>query len=106
MMPTKDLRSAAGKAAWLGSILPRARWCVAVLYCVLKSVENDELQGKETSRAQHREGDQRPKKRPLCREETGDGKTLDGGLPSGSVGETFKEDSCRSEKNLGGESDV
>ena len=35
---------------------------MAVLYCVLKSVENDELQGKETSRAQHREGDQRPKK--------------------------------------------
>ena len=45
MMPTKDLRSAAGKAAWLGSILPRAKWCVAVLYCVLKSVENDEFAG-------------------------------------------------------------
>ena len=45
MMPTKDLRSAAGKAAWLGSILPRAKWCVAVLYCVLKSVENDEVAG-------------------------------------------------------------
>ena len=62
MMPTKDLRAAAGKAAWLGSILPRAKWCVAVLYCVLKSVENDELQGKEAARAQHREGDQRPKR--------------------------------------------
>ena len=62
MVATKELRTMAGKAAWLGSILPRSKWCVAVLYSVLKAVENDELTGKETERAQQREKDNRPKK--------------------------------------------
>ena len=62
MAATKELRTMAGKAAWLGSILPRSKWCVAILYSVLKAVEKDELTGKEEERAQQREGDQRPKR--------------------------------------------
>ena len=33
--PLKELRVAAGKAAWLGGVLPRARWLTTVFYAVL-----------------------------------------------------------------------
>jgi len=38
----KELRSLAGKTAWLSNILPRARWVTAVLYAVMKSTEAEE----------------------------------------------------------------
>ena len=42
MASLKELRSLAGKAAWLSNILPRARWVTSVLYAVLKSTEAEE----------------------------------------------------------------
>ena len=33
--PVRELRVAAGKAAWLGGVLPRARWLTTVFYAVL-----------------------------------------------------------------------
>ncbi len=39
---TKELRKAAGKAAWLAGILPRAKWVTAVLYSVLTQTLKEE----------------------------------------------------------------
>ena len=62
MAPTRELRALAGKTAWLGGILPRCKWCVAVFYGVLRQVEADEAEGKEEQRATRRTGDNRVKK--------------------------------------------
>ena len=44
--PLKELRSVAGKSSWLGGILPRAKWTLAIFYGTLKKVEAEELEGK------------------------------------------------------------
>ena len=62
LVPVKELRTLAGKTAWLGGILPRCKWCVAVFYGVLRQVEADEAEGKEEERAAKRSGDTRVKK--------------------------------------------
>ena len=41
---TKELRKAAGKAAWLAGILPRAKWVTAVLYSVLTQTLKEEAE--------------------------------------------------------------
>ena len=50
MAPLKELRSLAGKTAWLANILPRARWVTAVLYAVMKSTEAEEDKVKSDGR--------------------------------------------------------
>ena len=45
MVAVKDLRSLAGKVAWLSGIIVRARWCTAILYAVLAAVEKEEAAG-------------------------------------------------------------
>ena len=44
----KELRQAAGKAAWLAGVLPRAKWVTAVFYAVLTQTlkEEEEKEGK------------------------------------------------------------
>ena len=52
MAPLKELRTLAGKAAWLANVLPRARWVTSVMYAVLKACEREDLEreGKEGKR--------------------------------------------------------
>ena len=40
--PLKELRVVAGKAAWLGGVLPRARWVMSVFYAVLSQTLKEE----------------------------------------------------------------
>eukprot|EP00435_Cladocopium_sp_Y103_P024521 s2661_g6.t1 len=46
----KELRSAAGKAAWLGGVLPRARWVTSVFYAVLTQTLKEEEETTETAK--------------------------------------------------------
>ena len=54
MAPIKDLRKAAGKAAWMANALPRFRWVTSVLYAVLKDTLHDVASGKEEERRNNR----------------------------------------------------
>ena len=45
--PLKELRVAAGNAAWLGGVLPRARWLTTVFYAVLTDTLREEEKEKE-----------------------------------------------------------
>ena len=56
--PLKELRSIAGKNAWLSGVLPRARWATAVLYAVLTQTLKEE---EEASKKEDKE-DKKPKK--------------------------------------------
>ena len=58
--PTKELRMVAGKCAWLGGVLPRARWITSVMYAVLTQTLKDEASGAEERRRENR-SDQRNK---------------------------------------------
>ena len=58
--PIKELRTIAGKASWLGGILPRTRWLTSVFYAVLVDSTNEEK--KEGSQAMGSSSDQRPRK--------------------------------------------
>ena len=49
--PLKELRVAAGKAAWLGGVLPRARWLTTVFYAVLTDTLREEEKEKEKGTA-------------------------------------------------------
>ena len=60
MAPIKDLRRAAGKAAWMAGILPRTRWAVQVLYGVLHS-RLKEVAGSQESQRRKSRKDQRNK---------------------------------------------
>ena len=51
MAPLKELRSMAGRTAWLANVLPRAKWATAVFYAVLKSAEAEEFKEKSDGRA-------------------------------------------------------
>ena len=44
--PLKELRVVAGKGAWLGGVLPRARWTTSVFYAVLSQTLKEEEQEK------------------------------------------------------------
>ena len=46
----KELRGVAGKCAWLGGVLPRARWTTSVFYAVLSQTlkEEDQEKGPDT----------------------------------------------------------
>lgn len=59
--PVKELRMVAGKCAWLGGVLPRARWITSVMYAVLTQTLRDELSGAEEQR-RGRRSDQRSKR--------------------------------------------
>ena len=50
MAPTKELRQAAGKAAWLAGVLPRTRWASRMLYAALHDRIGDIASGKEELR--------------------------------------------------------
>ena len=45
--PVRELRVAAGKAAWLGGVLPRARWLTTVFYAVLTDTLKEEEKEKD-----------------------------------------------------------
>ena len=60
MVPLKELRTLAGKLAWVAGIAPRVRWVVSTVYGVLTAAEME--QDQEEERAKRRRGDQRPKK--------------------------------------------
>lgn len=53
---TKELRSVAGKASWLGGILPRAKWTVAIFYGTLKKVEAEGSQSQTQGGGRGRRG--------------------------------------------------
>ena len=53
---TKELRSVAGKASWLGGILPRAKWTVAIFYGTLKKVDAEDSQSKSQGGGRVRRG--------------------------------------------------
>ena len=46
----KELRAVAGKAAWLGGVLPRARWVTTVFYAVLAQTLKEEASPSSTAR--------------------------------------------------------
>ena len=51
MAPLKELRSMAGRTAWLANVLPRAKWVTAVFYAVMKSAEAEEFNVKADGRS-------------------------------------------------------
>ena len=51
MAPLKELRSMAGRTAWLANVLPRAKWVTAVFYAVMKSAEAEEYNVKADGRS-------------------------------------------------------
>jgi len=53
----KELRTVAGKAAWLGGVLPRARWVTSVFYAVLaQTLKEDEAPQEQKSGVRNRKG--------------------------------------------------
>ena len=46
----KELRVVAGKCAWLGGILPRARWTTSTFYAVLTQTQKEEADPREGAR--------------------------------------------------------
>ena len=54
MAPIKELRRAAGKAAWLSGIFPRTRWATRMLYAALHSRLDEIASGAEERRRQAR----------------------------------------------------
>ncbi|CAE7256557.1 unnamed protein product [Symbiodinium sp. CCMP2592] len=54
MAPIKELRRAAGKAAWLSGIFPRTRWATRMLYAALHSRLAEVASGTEERRRQAR----------------------------------------------------
>ena len=55
--PLKELRSVAGKSAWLGGVLPRARWVTSVFYAVLtQTLKEEEEQDRSSSATRNRKG--------------------------------------------------
>ena len=77
----KELRKAAGKAAWLAGILPRAKWVTAVLYSVLTQTLKEEA-----------DPVRKGKKRPLRCETSRVGQALDDQVLSSGQRETHQED--------------
>eukprot|EP00435_Cladocopium_sp_Y103_P029770 s454_g7.t1 len=53
--PLKELRVVAGKSAWLGGVLPRARWTTSVFYAVLAQTLREE-ESTTSSSARNRRG--------------------------------------------------
>eukprot|EP00435_Cladocopium_sp_Y103_P058029 s1426_g20.t1 len=54
--PLKELRVVAGKSAWLGGVLPRARWTTSVFYAVLSQTLKEEETTSSSSTARNRRG--------------------------------------------------
>eukprot|EP00435_Cladocopium_sp_Y103_P065541 s1151_g27.t1 len=54
--PLKELRVVAGKAAWLGGVLVRARWVTSVFYAVLSQTLKEEEEPAQSSTTRNRKG--------------------------------------------------
>ena len=55
--PIKELRVVAGKTAWLGGVLPRARWVTSVFYAVLtQTLKEEEEDTPEKANRRNRRG--------------------------------------------------